>query len=277
MTKKPVSSCHRRYIVPILLFTLISVGLSTYPITRTAYAHTFSGGESASFLALANQLTSEVHLVQSNIPSNITLAQDHASDAREHLSANTTKELSERNKRVANDLNVGIEDLQKTVNSTSPAPTQAAVKDKVDNIAALLQEALSVRVEPDQMKNATVHILALNDLLGEINEHYSGAYGIEEGVKENQTTPHNKLVNFADYQSAQSLANKTTQMFNDAKKLAPSNVTSSQAFLKIGTALKSLEGAIQSKKPVDQIQGIIDNQIRKNIDSAFRLKLKTET
>ena len=276
MTKKPVSSCHRRYIVPILLFTLISVGLSTYTITRTAYAHTFSGGESASFLALANQLTSEVHLVQSNIPSNITLARDHASDAREHLSANTTKELSERNKRVANDLNVGIEDLQKTVNSTSPAPTQAAVKDKVDNIAALLQEALSVRVEPDQMKNATVHILALNDLLGEINEHYSGAYGIEGGAKENQTTPHNKLVNFADYQSAQSLANKTTQMFNDAKKLVPSNVTSSQAFLKIGTALKSLEGAIQSKKPVDQIQGIIDNQIRKNIDSAFRLKLKTE-
>ena len=275
MTKKPVSSCHRRYTVPILLFTLISVGLSAYPITRTAYAHTFSGGESASFLALANQLTSEVHLVQSNIPSNITLARDHASDAREHLSANTTKELSERNKRVANDLNVGIEDLQKTVNSTSPAPTQAAVKDKVDNIAALLQESLSVRVEPDQMKNATVHILALNDLLGEISEHYSGAYGIE-GAKENKTTPHNKLVNFADYQSAQSLANKTTQMFNDAKKLAPSNVTSSPAFLKIGTALKSLEGAIQSKKPVDQIQGIIDNQIRKNIDSAFRLKLKTE-
>ena len=94
---------------------------------------------------------------------------------------------------MANDLNVGIEDLQKTVNSTSPAPTQAAVKDKVDNIAALLQEALSVRVEPDQMKNATVHILALNDLLGEINEHYSGAYGIE-GAKENQTTPHNNLL-----------------------------------------------------------------------------------
>ncbi len=275
MTKKPVSSGHRMYIFTILLFTLISIGLSTYPITRTTYAHTFSGGESASFLALANQLTSEIHLVQSNIPSNITLARDHASDAREHLDANTTKELSERNKRVANDLNVGLKDLQKTVNSSNPVPTQAAVKDKVDNIAALLHEALSFRVEPDQMKNATVHILALNDLLGEINEHYGGAYGIEEGAKENQTTPHNKIVNFADYQSAQSLANITTQMFNDAKKLAPSNVTSSEAFVKIGGALKSLDEAIQSKKPVDQIQGIIDNQIRKNIESAFNLKLKT--
>ena len=57
---------------------------------------------------------------------------------------------------MASDLNVGLEDLQKSVNSSNPAPTQAAVKDKVDNIAALLQEALSVRVEPDQMKNATV-------------------------------------------------------------------------------------------------------------------------
>ena len=126
MTKKPVSSGHRMYIFTILLFTLISVGLSTYPITRTTYAHTFSGGESASFLALANQLTSEVHLVQSNIPSNITLARDYASDAREHLDANTTKELSERNKRVANDLNVGLEELQKTVNSSNPVPTQGS-------------------------------------------------------------------------------------------------------------------------------------------------------
>jgi hypothetical protein len=264
------------YIVPILLFTFISVGLSIYPIARTAYAHTFSGGESAGFLALANQLTSEVQLIQSNVPSNITLAQQHASDAREHLDANTTKELSERNKRVASDLNVGLEELQKAVNSSNPAPTQAAVKNKVDNIAALLQEAISVRVEPDQMKNATVHMLALNDLLGEINEHYSGAYGIEEGAKENQTTPHNKIVNFADYQSAQGLANKTSQMLNDAKKLAPSNVTSSEAFMKIDSGLKSLDEAIKSKKPVDQVKSIISNQIQKNIESAFKLKLKTE-
>src|SRR5215467_3697217 len=263
MTRKSVSNSHRMYIVPILLFTFISVGLSIYPISRAAYAHTFSGGESAGFLALANQLTSEVQLIQSNVPSNITLAQQHASDAREHLDANTTKELSERNKRVASDLNVGLEELQKAVNSSNPAPTQAAVKDKADNIAALLQEAISVRVEPDQMKNATVHVIALNDLLGEINEHYSGAYGIKEGAKENQSTPPNKIVNFADYQSAQGLANKTSQMLNDAKKLAPSNVTSSQAFVKIDSGLKSLDEAIKSKKPVDQVQSIISNQIQK--------------
>ena len=63
-----------------------------------------------------------------------------------------------------------------------------------------------MRIEPDQMKNATVHILAINNILNEIGEHYGGAYGIEP-EKENQTTAtQNKIVNMADYQSAESLA-----------------------------------------------------------------------
>ena len=86
--------------------------------------------------------------------------------------------------------------------------------------------------------------------------------------------PHDKIVNFADYQSAQSLANKTSQMFNDAKKLTPSNVTSSKAYMKISDGIKSLDEAIKSKKPVHQLQGIITDQIRKNIEATFKVKLK---
>jgi len=261
--------------IAILLAAVICVGM-VYPLSRIAYAHTFSGGESASFLALSKQISSEVQLAQSNIPSNITLAQDHANDAREHLDANTTKELSERNKRVASDLNTAITDLQKTVNSTSAAPTNTTIKDKVDRIDGLLQEALSVRIEPDQMKNATVHILAINNILNEIGEHYGGAYGIE-AEKENQTTAtQNKIVNMADYQSAESLAKIAVQMFNDVKKFAPSNVTSSPDFAKIGTGLTSLKSAIDSKKSFKEVQQIIDNQIRPNIESAFSLKINAK-
>jgi hypothetical protein len=261
--------------IAILLAAIICVGM-VYPLSRIAYAHTFSGGESASFLALSKQISSEVELAQSNIPSNITLAQDHANDAREHLDANTTKELSERNKRVASDLNTAITDLQKTVNSTSASPTNTTIKDKVDRIDGLLQEALSVRIEPDQMKNATVHILAINNILNEIGEHYGGAYGIEP-EKENQTTAtQNKIVNMADYQSAESLAKIAVQMFNDVKKFAPSNVTSSPDFAKIGTGLTSLKSAIDSKKSFKEVQQIIDNQIRPNIESAFSLKINAK-
>ena len=57
-------------------------------------------------------------------------------------------------------------------------------------------------------------------------------------------------------------------MFNDAKKLTQSNVTSSEAYMKISSGIKSLDEAIKSKKPVDQLQGIITDQIRKNIEGS---------
>jgi hypothetical protein len=261
-------------ITAITLAIVLSVG-GIYPLNRTIYAHTFSGGESASFLALATQIAAEAHLVQANSQSNITLAQDHAVDARQHLDANTTKELTERNKRVAHDLTAALIDLQRSINSTNPPPTTAIVKEKVSNIDGLLQEALSARVEPDQMKNATVHILALNNILNEITEHYGGAYGIEEG-KQNETSTRNRIVNMADYQSAQSYANQTLQMFNDTKRVASSNITSSPEFSKIDTDLTSLKSAIESKKQFKEVQQIIEGQLRPHIESTFKLKLKGE-
>jgi len=258
----------------LVLAIIISLGGMIYPLNRVAYAHTFSGGESASFLALTTQISSEIHLVQSNVPSNLTLAQDHAKDGREHLDANTTKELTEKNKRVADDLVSSLESLQNTVNSTSPTMSKT-VKDSVDKIDGLLQEAISVRREPDQLKNATVHILAVNNLLAEITEHYGGAYGIES--EKNESSTQNKIVNVADYQSAQSLANQTVHMFDDIKKLTLSpNITSSAGFEKIRSGLTSLQNAIDTKKSFSEIQQIIGTQIRPNIESAFDLKLNTE-
>jgi surfactin synthase thioesterase subunit len=74
--------------------------VTIFPIKQMVYAHTFSGDESAAFLALVRQMEAEIGLVNSNLPSNITLAQEHAEHAIEHLDANTTKELAERNERV---------------------------------------------------------------------------------------------------------------------------------------------------------------------------------
>ena len=110
---------------------------------KTVYTHTFSGGESAAFLALVKILQADSQLVQSNIASNVTSAQAHANAVAEHLDANTTKELVERNKLVANDLTKAISDLNQTVQS-KPAPTADVVKGKIKNIDALLEEAIRV-------------------------------------------------------------------------------------------------------------------------------------
>ena len=159
--------------------------VTIFPIKQMVYAHTFSGDESAAFLALVRQIEAEIGLVNSNLPSNITLAQEHAEHATEHLDANTTKELTERNERVSNDLTRELSDLQASINA-KPIPATQVINDKVANINATLQDAIAVRIEQDQLSNSTVNALAINDILGEVLEHYGAAYGIEEeGEKKN--------------------------------------------------------------------------------------------
>jgi hypothetical protein len=118
----------------LVLFTIVISTVAISPlIKQTVYAHTFSGDESAAFLALVREIESEMHLVETNLPSNITLAQEHAEHATEHLDANTTKELAERNERVANDLTTELADLQNVLKGKT-APTIEAIRNNVSNI-----------------------------------------------------------------------------------------------------------------------------------------------
>jgi hypothetical protein len=74
----------------------------------------------------------------------------------EHLDANTTKELAERNKLVANDLNKAISDLNQTAD-TKPPSIQDIIKGRVDRINALLQEAITVRVEKNELTSCCTY------------------------------------------------------------------------------------------------------------------------
>ncbi len=68
---------------------------------------------------------------------------EHANATTEHLDANQTKEITERNKRVANELNDSLTALKEAFNTKSP-PTAADIKGKLSNLDALLGEVLSV-------------------------------------------------------------------------------------------------------------------------------------
>src|ERR687886_711649 len=225
----------RSSILAMLVAGVISLGV-VFPL-KTVYAHTFSGDESAAFLALVKILQADSHLVQSNIVSNATIAQVHANAVAEHLDANTTKELTERNKLVANDLTKAISDLNQTVQSK---PATDVVKGKINNINALLQEAITVRVEKNQLTNSTVKGQAVSDIADEALERYREAYGIEEGKS---AAGHNTIVNMADYQSAKAIAAKAQEMFDEAKQLVSANESSStsSAISKVGNDLSMLK------------------------------------
>jgi hypothetical protein len=250
--------------VLVILFTAVVSMAVVFPL-KAVYAHTFSGGESAAFLALVKILQADSNLVQSNIASNATLAQAHASAVAEHLEANTTKELAERNKLVTNDLTKSISDLNQTIQSK---PALDVVKGKISNINALLQEAITVRVEKNQLTNSTVKGQAVSDIVDEVLERYREAYGIEEGKS---TAGHNSIVNVADYQSAQAIAAKAQEMFNEAKQLIPPNESSSTAITKVGSDLSTLKNGIDTKLPYDRVATFANSTVTPDLKVAFKL------
>ena len=256
-----IGSITRGSVLTILFAGVISLGVF-FPL-KSVYAHTFSGGESAAFLALVKILQADLNLVQSNIGSNATLAQAHANAVAEHLDANTTEQLAERNKRITNDLTNSIADLNQTV-STKPIPTQDIIKGKVDKIDSLLQEAITVRVEKNQLTNSTVKGQAIADVVDEALERYREAYGIEEGGK--SAAEHNTIVNMADYQSAQAIAAKAQEMFNEAKQLT----SASAAITKVGNDLAQFKNDIDMKTAYDKVSAYMENTLDPDIKAAFK-------
>ncbi len=267
--------------------------------TNSAYAHTFSGDESASFLALAESIRVELDLVQSNLANNATISEEHAEHAHEHLDNHTVEEITERNERLGRDLPAALEDLHESVSNS----TSAQIDAKVQNIRDLLDETVTVRVERAQLTNSTVQALFIANLADGVLEHYKEAYGIEtedeehdendEGsettlaleitVGENNMT-HNgemsmenstEVVNITHYQSALALATRTQQLFNDSvKELAPANSTEAVAGLEAG--LQNLKSAIEDREPVSNVEIIVHNEVHPNLQEAYNLQIIPE-
>jgi len=159
-----------------VLAGLVSFGLVFANNNQQAYAHTFSGDESASFLALAESIRTELQLVQSNLASNASVAEEHAAHAREHLDNHTVGEIAERNERLGRDLPAALEDLQLSLENSTAAEQVSA---QVQNINDLLAETVTVRVDSEQLNNSTVWALVIANMADGVLEHYKAAYGIE--------------------------------------------------------------------------------------------------
>jgi uncharacterized protein YdbL (DUF1318 family) len=267
----------RKLIITFLILSIVSSVAVSNPLNR-AFAHTFSGDESATFLALLEMIKTEAHLAQQNLGTNVTLAHEHAEATTEHLDANQTKEISERNTRVSNELNDSLTALKNAFNSTSP-PTASDIKDKVSNVDAILGEVLSVRIDKNQLNNVTVKASTINDLVGETLEHYGEAVGHEDTNKSsesNSTTNASssavKIVNEAAYQTAQALSSRVIDLYKDVNSKALNSTAAENA----QSGLEMLKSDIDKKVPFDTIDKLIDSTISPALNSAYDLKLKLE-
>jgi len=229
---------------------------------QRAFAHTFSGDESASFLATVEVIKVHLDLAKKDFTTNATLSAEHVEHAGEHLTNDTIKEITERNKRLGTDLPASLKDLREALEGGNA--TAADVNGQVTNINSLLDETVTVRIEKTQLTNSTVQGTMLADFVDEILESYDDAYG-------NQTT----IVNMMDYESAQALAARAQELFDTKlKAMAEANATAAVTALDAG--LKKLKQAIDDKTPVDDVDSIVNKDVHPNIQKAFNLQIIPE-
>lgn len=248
---------------------------------NNALGHTFSGDESASFLAGIEMTKIELKLAADQAASNATNAKAHADHATEHITANDTKEIKERNSRVADEFNKSMTDFVGAIDSGSASGSD--VNTKVGNINDILSEIVSARIDKEQLDNVTVKALVVNDLVGEALEHYGGALGMaEEGHDENQsnssTSEHTEsqnnattsIVNPADYQSSQAAVSRAIQLYNEIKPSGDSNAS------QLADSLNTLKTKIDNKSPFDEVDKTVDDKISPVLNDMFKLNLAEE-
>ena len=232
----------------LLLFIL--VGSFMFPVSHLAYGHTFSTSESAEFLSLTDQVRAETALVTMNLENNnATLAQAHAEKASRLLDNSTLDEIWEVNTRIADSLETGLEQLEGNVTSLAsgmqaqqqvPQDRIQTINNTVTSLNDILAEAVTVRVESEQLNNATTWAMTLADLVNVVLSDYGNATGSSFDLTDmsnmagvnatsstsNMTSSMTTIVDTEAYQSAQYLANNTIlQLFND--RLEPLTTSSS--------------------------------------------------
>lgn len=283
----------QRFVTVSAMFCILSFAAIYINTSKSAYAHTFSGDETASFLALVDSIKVELQLVQGNLPSNSTLAQEHVEHAIEHINANVTKEIAEKNKRLATELGASLEKLKNGIGTNSTA----SINEQITNINNILDEILSVRIEKQQQSNSTVQALVIADIVTEALEHYSEALGAKmnpenethasmsnmsnsgqnmstTGSSTSMNMSRAKIVDNASYQSSQAFAAKAQELFSIVKSSAPANQTDS--FTKIEEGLDQLKQKIDSRTPLSEVENVVHGLIMTNLQIAFKLQVVPE-
>ena len=138
-----------------IFFSMFSTGSVNFnPFDKKIYAHIFSTDETASFVAITDQVQIESELVQTNLANNnISLAQNHANKAAALLTPDIISEIAEANEEIADKLLTAVGDLQRI--SSSSDEQQQMVNQLVSDINATLSEAVVVRTQQRQQDDSS--------------------------------------------------------------------------------------------------------------------------
>jgi hypothetical protein len=269
----------------LLLAAVVSSIAVLFPM-QSASAHTFSGDESAAFLATVEAIKIQTALAQENLADS-EVAIEHAEHAAEALTEDDVEELKERNERIATDLPAALGDFRLAVESNQ----QDQVSQLADNIDSLLGEAVSVRIEQSQLNNSTIQALVVADLIDEALEHYGEAVGFEGDMTDmsamNTTdagmsmegngmsmSDNMTIASVGDHQSSRAFAERAQEIYNQIKQDAAQG--SENAVEELDGAFPDFVSAIDSGMPAMDVMNIAHTRLHPNLQIAYNLQVVPE-
>ena len=287
--------------IPITILIIsfaITCGIILSLSFENSFAHDFSPDESAEFLTIVDKIRVESAIVaNSSANNNQSSSISHAQNALNTYDSHTNHELSERNERIATELNNTLNQLQDQV-ETSSIIDKSQINQTVETINAILDEAVSVRIDDDQLNNSTIQALVFADIVNTALQSYGSAFGIGIDLtnmsnlnttsNENNTvdnkhsnhelqniTDHTNIINFSSYESALSFADYALKKFNSEIKISIPNNNKTQNYLKqLENGLLEFNTAITNKENPMKVMEVVHTKIQPNLQILFNLKSK---
>jgi hypothetical protein len=251
----------------LLAYVLVISSIGMIYTIHTVYAHYFSKDDRASFLALIHQINVETELINTNFPSNVSIAIEHAENTAELL--NDAYQFGED---IVDDSDF-IREYNEQINNTNSTVQALILANVIDEILKNYGNALEVDYDLTNMSNMVMsnasHSATMMMMMGDSMKNSSI---IREKSDNNMTN--NIIVNLADYQTAQALSDKAQQIFNkDLKPLAAATSNVTTFIVKLENDLTQLRDAVNNNAAPMDVMKIVHTQIHPNLQKAYNLQL----
>jgi hypothetical protein len=190
---------------------------SSYPFN--VYGHSFESDDSITFLTVLEKTKTALELAKKNYPSNITLSMDHADNA-----ARLVYESFYADDNVANDIEF-IERYNKESSSSNITAKALVVVTLVDEVLRNYADSIDLNFDLTNMSNLLYIIPTTSsntnlDLDNLENSYFVDIINKSENNNANSNEDNNTLlldnhdiINYADYETAKSLALKINTLF----------------------------------------------------------------
>jgi hypothetical protein len=251
--------------VVLLAYVLVISSIGMIYTIHNVYAHYFSKDDRASFLALIHQINVEIQLTNTDFPSNVSIAIEHAENTAELL-----KKVYQFSEDIVDDSDF-IREYNEQLNNTNSTVQALTFANVIDEILRNYGNALEVNYDLTNMSNLVMSNVSHSATMM-MDDNMKNSSIIRE--KSGNNTTHNIIVNLADYQTAQALSDKSQRIFNkDLKPItaATSNVTT--FIVKLENGLTQLRDAVNNNAAPMDVMMIVHTQIHPNLQKAYNLQL----